>query len=158
MVDIYRCVHSNKIYFAVLSMALKLFFSIFQNEIWTFYWIVTLAFWGHERVSVLDECMLILITSRSSCKKTYSLQRVKPRIFRMPQRYNSRQVWRDSGSLNSTSAEELYERSNGSWWCTEGQPLLRNHNSKKTAFKYVNFQIRKKMIHDLRGKTTIFLQ
>lgn len=27
-------------------MALKLFCSIFQNEIWKFYWIVTLAFWG----------------------------------------------------------------------------------------------------------------
>ena len=27
-------------------MARKLFFCIFQNEIWKFYWIVTLAFWG----------------------------------------------------------------------------------------------------------------
>lgn len=31
--DIYRCDHSTKIYFAVLSMALNLSFSILQNEI-----------------------------------------------------------------------------------------------------------------------------
>lgn len=36
VVDIYRCVHSNKIYFAVLSMALNLFFSIFQMKFESF--------------------------------------------------------------------------------------------------------------------------
>ena len=48
--------------------------------------------------------------------------------------------WRDSGSLNSTSAEELYERSNGSWWCPEGQSgsIVSKSQIQKIAFKYGN--------------------
>ena len=53
-------------------MALKLFFSIFQNEIWKFYWIVTLAFWGMKGLVYLtSECSSWLLHEAVVRKPTH---------------------------------------------------------------------------------------